>query len=241
MKRGMQNFFWGIVLVLCAVCLIGGQFDLFDGFGFWTVIGSILGGALCLDGILRFSIGQIVTGAAVLLYIWKDSIGLEKLSLWTILAAAILLGCGLTMIFTPLKRKWKGRNCGQHESYFKSSFSEENKENYNSWVKIDRSFSGGSEYVRSDDFKGADIDISFSGLKVFFDDAIMQDNTAEIHVDVSFAGLELYIPCEWHLHVDVEHFAGAVEEKRRPRDIAPVKDVQLRGDVSFGSIAVHYI
>ncbi len=239
MKKGMQNFFWGIVLVLCAFCLIGGQYDLFDGFGFWTLIGSILGGALCLDGIIRFSIGQTVAGAAVLLYIWKDSIGLEELSLWTILVAAILLGCGLSLIFAPVKRRIERRRKGKkiHEN----SFCAETKENHNSQVEIDRSFSGGSEYVRSDDFKSADIDISFSGLKVYFDDAIIQDKTADIHVDVAFAGLELYIPCEWQLHIDVEHFAGAVEEKKRPRDIIPNKDVYLRGEVSFGSVIIHYI
>lgn len=265
-----RNYFWGFVLVLMAVCLIAGQYDVFDGISFWMVMLSILGGAVILDGIVHISINGIVVGVVLLFVLWKNQLGFRELSYWTILVAALLLLIGLNILFYPFRIRieaWKMRrrmkrydrqiasgnkknpgnwnNTGefQGESRFTDNMQgEEGKKTgiNGSYVMLKRNFGGGVEYIRSNDFQMADITLAFSGLKVYFENAVIQGTSAEIHVEASFSGLDLYVPSEWVVEDEMQHFAGGTEIKPRPQNIAPTKTLKLTGSLNFSGVTVHY-
>lgn len=235
MKTG--RIFWGLALVLCALCLIFNQFAIFNTFGVWTIVFTILGAAVLLDGIFRLSMGKAVFGGAILLFLWKDMIGLEDLSIWTIAIAAILLGSGLSILLHPLHKRKAHKNA---EKYLKQAAGGDQHFNYTSHIKIERHFGGGMEYIRSNDFKRADIEAHFSGLKIYFDDAVIQDDCATLHMDVHFSGVELFVPSEWLIDNRLEAFAGAVEMEPRRNEIAATKTLKLKGDVAFGSVKIIY-
>ncbi len=261
-----NKFFWGFVLVLLALCLIVGQYDVFGEISIWTILLTICGAAVFLDGLFDFSVEGVVIGAAILLFLWKDEIGLGELSGWTIFLAAVLLSAGLKILLHPLKLKidaWKMRremkkynrkiaagngaangNINGNEAnggFEGNSNFNENTSGYNgSYVMLKRNFGGGVEYIRSNDFQRADITLNFSGLKVYFDDAVIQGADATLHIDLSFSGLDLFIPSEWAVDDRLQHFAGGTEIKSRPYSTAPTKTLKLKGNVSFGGVTVHY-
>lgn len=265
-----RNYFWGFVLVLLAVCLIAGQYDVFDGVSFWMVILSILGGAVILDGIVHISINGIVLGCVLLFVLWKNQLGFHELSYWTILLAALLLLIGLNILFQPFKMKieaWKMRQrmrrydrqiasgnkkasggWGSKEGFQGSAQytdgmqgEQGRKEGVNgSYVMLKRNFGSGIEYIRSHDFQFADIALTFSGLKVYFEDAVIQGPSAEIHIEASFSGLDLYVPSEWEVEDGMQHFAAGTEIKPRPQNIAPTKTLKLKGNLNFSGVTVHY-
>lgn len=269
-----SRFFWGFVLVLMALCLIVGQYDVFGEISIWTILLTICGGAVLLDGLFDFSIEGVVIGAAILLFLWKEKIGLGQLSGWTIFLAAVLLAAGLKILLHPFKMKidaWKmrremrkynrkiasgnrsgggnasangadyGNGGGQNGGFSSNQNFTENTQGYNgSYVKLKRNFGGGIEYIRSNDFQRADIDLNFSGLKVYFDDAVIQGPDATLHIDASFSGLELFIPSEWVIDDRLQHFAGGTEIKHRPQNIAPTKTLKLKGNVTFSGVTVYY-
>lgn len=239
MKTG--RIFWGLAFILCAFCLIFNQFGIFGEFGVWTIIFTLLSAAICLDGIFRLSIGKTIFGGAILLFLWKETLGLEDLSAWTIFIAAALLAIGLSLLFQPFRKKrqqWQNRL--DAEKYSKKAANGDQHFNYTSHIKIERHFGGGMEYVRSNDFKRADIEAHFSGLKIYFDDAVIQDDCATLHMDVHFSGVELFVPSEWLIDNRLESFAGAVEMEPRRNDIATTKTLKLKGDVAFGSVKIIY-
>lgn len=259
-----NKFFWGFVLVLMALCLIVGQYDAFGEIGIWTIMFTICGGAVLLDGLFDFSIEGIVIGAAILLFFWKEKIGLGQLSGWTIFLAAALLAAGLKILLHPFRLKidaWKmtrqmrkynrqtasgnesvnGNGSGENEGFdSNSSFNEKIKGHNGSYVKLKRNFSGGIEYIRSNDFQRGDIDLNFSGLKVYFDDAVIKGADATLHINANFSGLELFIPSEWAIDDRLQRFAGGTEIKRRPQNIAPTKTLKLKGSVTFGGLTIYY-
>ena len=258
-----RNYFWGFVLVLMAVCLIAGQYDVFDGVSFWMVVLSILGGAVILDGIVHISINGIVTGVVLLFVLWKNQLGFKELSYWTILVAALLLLIGLNILFHPFRIKieaWKMRRRmrrydrqiasgnkknpgnGTYNGGFQgeSQFTDNMQGQQDSYVMLKRHFGGGIEYIRSNNFQLADIMLTFSGLKVYFEDAVIQGPDAAIHIEMSFSGLDLYIPSEWEVEDQLQHFASGIEVKPRPQNIAPTKTLKLQGSLHFSGITVHY-
>lgn len=238
MKSG--RIFWGLALILCSLCLIFNQFGLLGEFGVWTIILTLMAVAVLLDGIIKFSIGKGVFGAAVLLFLWKDALGLEDLTLWTIIISAILLGCGLSLLLNPLQKKRKNKAGFSATQNVSQTGNNSQHFSYGSDIKLERRFSGGMEYIRSNDFKSADIESHFSGLKIYFDDAVIQGESATLHMDVAFSGVELFIPSEWAIDNRLEPFAGAVEIEPVRNQIAPVKTLKLKGNLSFGSIKVIY-
>lgn len=262
-----RNYFWGFVLVLMAICLIAGQYDVFDGVSFWMVVLSILGSAVILDGIVHISINEIVIGGVLLFVLWKNQLGFHELSNWTILLAALLLLIGLNILFHPFKTKiqaWKMRRQIKRYNRQLASGKKTNPNSYGntdgfngssqftnnaqgneksvdgSYVWLKRSFTSSMEYVRSDNFQHADIALNFSGLKVYFDEAVIQGSEAVIHVEASFSGLELFIPSEWEIDDRLQHFAAGTEVKPRPQNIAPTKILRLEGSVNFSGVTVHY-
>lgn len=237
-----RRIFWGLTFILCAFCLVFNQFGIFEQFGVWTVIFSLMAASIFLEGLFRLSIVKTVLGSAVLLFLWKDLIGLESLSLWTIFAAAVFLCCGLSILFQPFrykKRAWLNKK--KAETYSKMATNGDRNFNYASKIKIERHFHGGMEYVRSDDFKRADIEAHFSGLKIYFDDAVIQDDCATLHMDVHFAGVELYVPSHWKIDNRLEQFASSVEGEPVHYQGETTKVLKLKGDVAFGSVKIIFI
>lgn len=240
MKSG--RIFWGLAFVLCAVCIIFNKSPLFGDLSIWTAIISIAGVAVCLEGLYRLSVGKVIFGGAVLLCVWKAELGLADLSIWTVFVASVLLAIGLSILLSPLKKK-RDRCLIDKDAKKFSEMADHGdcNYNYNQRIRIERNFSGGVEYIRSNDFQRADIDVHFSGLKLYFDDATIQDNCATLHMDISFSGVEMYIPSEWAIDNRLDRTASNVEIAMNGRNIVATKTLKLKGDVNFGSLKIIYI
>ena len=76
-------------------------------------------------------------------------------------------------------------------------------------------FGGSIKYLNSADFKSARIECSFGGMKVYFDNAVIQNGSAVVNLDVSFAGVELFVPKSWEVVDRTDAMMGGLEEKNR--------------------------
>ena len=83
------------------------------------------------------------------------------------------------------------------------------------------------------------IDSKFSGLKLYFDQATIQ-NQATIEIDGNFTGIELYVPKEWNVQSHVRAFFGGVDEKGQPSS-SGYPALNITGRVHFGGVKIHYI
>lgn len=83
------------------------------------------------------------------------------------------------------------------------------------------------------------IDSKFSGLKLYFDQATIQ-NQATIEIDGNFTGIELYVPKEWNVQSHVRAFFGGVDEKGQPSS-SGYPTLNVTGHIHFGGVEIHYI
>ncbi|MGC4441269.1 hypothetical protein ABXW85_20625, partial [Streptococcus suis] len=66
-------------------------------------------------------------------------------------------------------------------------------------------------YINDPDFHYAKAEIGFGKLNVYFDNAIIQGDSAEVNVEVGFGKLVLYIPKNWIVKSNIETGFGGVD------------------------------
>jgi len=95
-------------------------------------------------------------------------------------------------------------------------------------------------YVKSEDFKKANIDVSMGDAKVYFENVTV-DSTATINLNVSLGGVELYVPKNWHIEKKIDNNMSGITEVG-PTDVtADSPIVTIRGLVSLSGLKISYI
>ena len=222
MKR---NWFWGIICILGAILIFGNLFGFLPfTFSLWKIIGTLICLSVIIDGIKERSFYSPLFGIAIVFYLFKEDLGFEDISLWLLLLATWLLTWGLTSIIHPKKRHIE---------------IEDIEYSTNSIINVSASFGAKVQYIQTNDLQYVTIDSKFSGLKLYFDQATIQ-NQATIEIDGNFTGIELYVPKEWNVQSHVRSFFGGVDEKGQPSS-SGYPTLNITGRVHFGGVEIHYI
>lgn len=225
-----NKIFWASFFIIAAVLLLLSQMGYLGGMGFISIILTILIVAIAIKSIATRNVGVLVFSLAFLSIIYSEPLGLESITPWPVLGAALLLSIGLSMLIKPRHRR-------MHRT---DNFTETIEKDTSSDVVCDTQFSSIIKYVDSDDFRHADISCKFGGIKIYFDRAIIKDGYADITVDISFGGVEMYVPKEWMIENSINAFAGGVEEKNRHNPNGDTR-VKLSGNVNFAGITIIYV
>lgn len=245
--RDRKNVFWGILFLLGACAVIAGQLGFLEGIGFWSILFSLVLAAVLIRGIIRRSWGMILFSIAFLCIVNDRLLGIEKLTPWPVLGAALLGTIGLNLLFP--KRNWK--NAGGHRIGMKnnqpcsveassSKYETQVEEDGGESVRCEVNFHSTVKYLSSTALEYARLENSFGSLTVYFTDCILWQHQADVKVDISFAAAELYIPSSWHVICNVSSSFGSINEHGSSSP-ASEEVLTITGDVSFGSLEIHYI
>lgn len=233
--RSSRNVFWGILFVLGALALLVGKIGFFEDFSFWGILFTIGLIGLLVDGIIKRNIGSILFAIAFLAILYDEVLGIEALTPWPVLGAAVLGTIGLGMLF-PKYDKWNchGGSCGTGKQMGTQSVLE--GEN----IRFECSFGEAVKYVTSKDLAHAELECSFGSLVVYFDNAILKNNTAQIHVKDSFGGVVLYVPSDWKVVLNMSNALAGVQEKGHCNPNG-INTLYIYGEVCFGGLEIRYI
>lgn len=229
-----DNLFWGLFLIAAAVLILVAKLGAFPEMSimkiFWTLVFSVA----LINSLANLAFPGVFFSLAFLGIIYDTELGITAITPWTILFVALLLSIGMSLIYTPKKKKKV--NSREIESGDFVVFDEEDGNQFD----FSSSFVGSIKYVNSDNFESANIDAKFAGMKVYFDNAIIQNGHATVNLNVSFAGVELYIPKNWRVDNQMSASFGGVEEKNRNNGAdGPI--LTLRGNVSLGGVTILYV
>lgn len=238
MKKG-RNIFWGVFFILGAVFILGAKLGFMKDVGVWSLIWTVLFAALLVRSLFKISFYGIFFSLAFLGILYAEPLGITAITPWPILGAALLLGMGCKMIF-PQKKRFRDRI---HFSVKGNPDVEPNKVINNqdgAQVSHEVSFSSAVKYINSDNFENGSFECSFGYLKVYFDNAVMQNASASVHLENSFGAIELYIPKGWAVDNQMENSFGGINEEGNPEPDG-LHTLYLYGDNSFGGITVIYV
>lgn len=235
MKKG-KNIFWGVLFVLGAAALLVGQLGYLEKFGFWTVLFTVGLIGFLADGIFHRSFGMILFSLAFLAILHDKLLGIEMLTPWPVLGAALLGTIGLNIIF-PRAQRWK-----KHVQKSHGGSSGGNAAEYadGEQVRFECTFAEAVKYVTGRELSFAKLENSFGSLSVYFDNAGLKNGMASVDVECSFGSIVLYVPADWRVTLDVESAFGGVNQKGK---CSPNGEncLCISGEVSFGSLEIRYI
>ncbi|GLB46374.1 hypothetical protein WR164_03530 [Philodulcilactobacillus myokoensis] len=253
------NTFWGVVLILAAVLLILSKLNMFSvHLGLIQAIFTLIFLAVLIRSVFRLRFPGIIFSLAFLAIIYAKPLGISQLSPWTILISAILLNWGLSLIFRPFphlskyfgndfvefnydtNHNHRNQNQDTFDGDFKEVDGEQAKSDHSSSVKIDNNLGGSTRRVDTDDFQHAEVNSSMGEVTLYLNQAKMKAEKAEINLNVSMSDVNIYLPTNWQVIDQVEHFmddSDTTENGKGHYD----KTVYLTGKVSFSDFNVYHI
>ena len=233
-----SKIFWGLFFIGAAVFLIVSRLGLLGDISFWSLTLGVFFAGCLIKSIFSKSISGVLFSLAFLCIVFDEFLGIEAITPWPVLGAALLCSIGCSFFYHPVKKPDRhGEGCMRH---YGNRFSETVETVEDTQMDFDVSFGGSIKYINSDNFQSARLKCSFGSLKVFFDNALIQNGNADIYLDISFGGVELYIPRTWKVINHTNCTFGGINEKNMANTTG-APGVTLSGKVSFAGVEIIYV
>lgn len=227
-----SNVTWGLFFIAMAIFVIVGATDGFGNVSVWTVICACFCGVWFLNGLMNISFGNMLFPLAIIAILFDETLGIEELTPWPVLAAALFGTIGLNMIFGGLKKKRIAMMKQPNVAYEAT----QSGERFNCKV----SFGSSTRYVNCQNLRYANIETAFGNNEVYFDNARLAEAEATVTVKNSFGKTTLYIPKEWNVKMKtVKSFASASEKGKCNKESLNV--LNIVGEIAFGELEIVYI
>ena len=232
MKKA-RKIMWGSFLLLAgAMVIINGSGTFI---GTFPLLCCILVIPIMLESLLHLNFWGIFIPPAIIGIIFRGDLGIEHITPWPLLAAAVLLSIGCSVLFGKSENSC-GR-CGYFHLEEKVSIDDIPDDD----MTCNVNFGASSKYIRSQNFELAYFNCNFGSIKAYFDNAKLSPNGARLHITAKFSGIELFIPKHWKVANNVSAVLAGVEEKTRnmPDPNSPV--LTLTGNISLSGIVIYYV
>lgn len=248
MNNKTGNILWGIGLILAAVLLLGNGLGILElgDVGFFSLIMTLFFAVVFINGIRKVNFFEILFSLAFLGIIYDEMLGIEDITPWPILGAALLCTIGLDMIFGNVrKNKWRER----HQRFASADSSNDNpdqtvafgdnkSQTSDNVVSCNVKFGSAAKYVNAQAFESAEINVSFGEAKLYLDNAVLKTNRADIYVNVSFGDATIYLPKTWRVERSLSISMGDYKENGVQQYVEGGPVVYLTGSVSLGDVKV---
>lgn len=225
---------WGIFFILAAIYLLASKFGILLDIGVFSIVVTVFLLWVLVEGIRHVNFYEILFSIAFICIVYDKPLGIEALTPWTVLGAALLGSIGLSLIFGAKKKKWKMEK-GSIESFGAGS-----EQCIGEQIRCENNFGSAIRYINSDNFENAQVENNFGALSIYFDNAIVQNDSAFVNVENNFGETNLYIPKEWKIQNNLKRSFGAVNEHGSSTGTSNTL-LYINGSANFGAINLHYI
>lgn len=226
MKRNnhFNQIFWGLVIIAVGLLFLAQNLGYQVGFQFWRY----LPGLLILLGIYQLFINQwrAWVGPIIMIliggYLLSATLGFIAWGTFgNLIWPTVLILVGLSIIF--------------RHGIAGSNSSEESGSNFNAFS----AFSDQKKMITTQDFQNGELTTIFGALKIDLNQAAVVNAPAHLQTTTLFGGIEIYIPADWNVHLNVVALFGGSEDKRKTGISAKsTPDLIVSGTVLFGGLEI---
>ena len=234
-----KNLFWGLFFIGVAVVIVLNGMGILANINIFTLVLTLLMLPIIFVSCVHVNFPGILFPMAILAIVYADPLGITNLTPWPVLITALFGSIGFSLVFHK-KRCYNFHHFHDHKSDNDEHFSEIIDSPDSDTIDFNVSFSSAIKYVNSDDFKQAKLSCKFGALKVYFDNAKITGDEAQIYLEGSFSGIELYIPKTWKLVNKIDVTLSGVEEKNRSADVLG-PTVTILGNLNFSGVEIIYV
>lgn len=234
-----RKIFWGIFFIVMAVIVVISRLDILPNVSVFAFLATVLLGWVVVDGIRHRNFYEILFPIAFLCILYNEPLGLESLTPWTVLAAALFLSIGFTLLFGS-KKQYKRAIEFEWNNNNSNGIGKSSEQCGGEYIRCENNFGTAIRYIHSDCFCKARLENNFGTMTVYFDNVIIQGNIAYVKVDNNFGEMILYLSKEWRIQNHLAHCFGGVNEHGKPIETSSVT-LCLHGDTSFGNVDIYYV
>lgn len=224
-------FFWSILLVVLGSLFLLRNFDLLN-FSFpikiwtWRLIPLIIGINAFLKG--KNYEGIIATGIAVVFYI-PDFLTRDQAQIYYKLWPLLLVAVGALILYKFYNPNidFPSRNLKADGSDFE-------------YLNESNIMGGTNKKVFSKKFEGGQVNCIMGGAQIDLTEADLADKSA-LNLFILMGGLELRVPKDWNIHMDVLPIMGGIEDQitKFPETVVnPEKKFYLTGNIIMGGVEI---
>lgn len=229
-----ERIYWGALFILASIALIINKLGYFSDVNMFSIVATIFLVGIMIKSIMHVNFSGIFFPLAFICIIYDKQLGITELTPWTVLIAALLGTIGFSIIFHK-PSKWNNKKINWDSDEFEIIDIEDE-----SHVRLETSFASSIKYVNTDKFKQANLECSFGSMKVYFDNAILDEGKGIVKLEASFSVVELYIPKTWTVEDRSNVSFGGINEKNR-NEGTPDNTLVIVGDISFSGVDIIYV
>lgn len=234
-----RKIFWGIFFIVMAMIVVVSKLGILPDVGVFSLLATVFLVWIVVDGIRHRNFYEMLFSVAFLCIIYDKPLGIEALTPWTVLAAALLLSIGLSLLFGG--RGKKKRNIELEWDSDSGRGIGTSKEQCNGEkIRCENNFGSAIRYINSDNLCRVYLENNFGSMTIYFDNAMIQGDTASVQVDNNFGETNLYIPKEWKIQNELEHCFGSINEHGKAVGTSSAV-LYLKGETNFGNIEIYYV
>lgn len=234
-----RKIFWGIFFIVMAMVVVVSKLGILPDIGVFSLFATAFLLWMAVDGARHRNFYEILFAAAFLFIIYDKPLGIEALTPWTVLAAALFLSIGLSLLFGGKAKRKRGMEF-EWDSDGSGGIGGSSKQCSDTKVRCENNFGSVIRYINSDNFCRASLENNFGSMIIYFDNAMIQEDMATVKVDNNFGETILYIPKEWKVQNELEHCFGSVNEHGKAVGSSRAA-VYLKGETNFGNIEIYYV
>lgn len=234
-----QKIFWGIFFIIAAVLIIISKLNMVPDVGVFSVLAAAFFIWMFIEGIRHIDFYEMIFSIAFLYIIFDEPLGIEieALTPWSVLLAALLLSIGLSTLFHG-KKGFRHHINIDHEN--RGNYVSSSEQCSDEHLFCENNFGSAIRYINSDNFQDAHLENSFGSMTIYFDNAVIQGDSAHVNVENNFGVTALYIPKEWKVRTDLKHSFGNTDEYGTSVGSSNTT-LYIHGETSFGHIELHYV
>lgn len=204
-QNGLSRFLTAIVFIAAGGLLIAQRTgmispELFHQLFNWQML--IIGIGLITISNNKNSIGGLVMVLVGLVFLaplyFKIPVDTQQL-LWPV----VLVGIGIIMLFNGL---------GKIGANFRLKFTKSGVDDVD-MLDGNHIFGGGEYYITSENFKGGKINAVFGGGTYNLTRCKLADGVNVLDVSLIFGGVEILVPSDWQIKVEVDSILGGFSDK----------------------------
>lgn len=229
--KDKKSIFWGLIIILLAVYVIVSRLFAMPDIPVIKIAFTLLFVYIIYNGIRSLHFGEIFIPLALISCQYDEYIGIEELTPWPVLLAAVLLSIGFSMIF---KKRRRVIHDGSSVVFDSVDIDEED----GNTICVKNTFSETSKYVNSNDFTSGDIKNTFGETRVYFNNAVLANGRATLYVDNTFGETCIYIPRTWRLDLKKNNSFGDIAVRGNGNNDMDAPLITIDAKNSFGEICI---
>lgn len=221
-----SRFFWGVLFIALAILLLTSQLGILKiHISIWTLILTVFFGVSAFWSLFHKEIPGFLFSLAFLVIIYDEPLGLQAITPWTVLLAALFASIGWRILFPSRKKK-------TYTYQDKKSVREAD-------VYIEENFGSCIRYVDSQNIENVMIINRAGMVKVYFQQVSMEKINVDFYLNVFCGMLEIYVPRTWKVIDQTDNLLSHVSIEEENDNLIEHR-ILLKGKVNLSEVKISY-